>query len=247
MFLIILLPVTNFLDAQTGGYNPPMDTGGTGDPYYFQPKQPPDSLIWLRRNIPVEKVKALKKEDAFWYADKESAEKEKSSEPEKMKKPYIPLGQRTWFQTVLWMVIIGGFAVLLIWFLAGSQAGLFRNSRKIRVVPQNEDTITEDIFAIQYDTEIDRAARLGNYRLAIRLMYLRLLKEMTLKNIIVYKKDKTNSEYLFQLRPTSYYHDFFKLTRMYEYTWYGLFDIPGDGFQAIKKDFEQMQKKVFYR
>jgi hypothetical protein len=67
---------------------------------------------------------------------------------------------------------------------------------------------------------------------------------MSEKNIIQYKQDKTNFDYLLQLQPTNYYSSFFQLTRNYEYSWYGLFDISDEAYQLIKKDFEQFESKI---
>ena len=69
--------------------------------------------------------------------------------------------------------------------------------------------MTEDIFAINYQKEIDKACSKGNYRLAIRLMFLRLLKDLSEKNIIQYTQDKTNFDYLIQLHPTRLLQRFF--------------------------------------
>ena len=98
---------------------------------------------------------------------------------------------------------------------------------------------TEDIFQINYQREIDRAATAGNYRLAVRLMFLRLLKNLSQKNIIQYGHDRTNFDYLMQLRSTSYYNDFFRLTRNYEYAWFGNFEVNEEMYHVIKNDFEK--------
>ena len=87
---------------------------------------------------------------------------------------------------------------------------------------KEEELATEDIFAINYQKEIDKAAQQGNYRLAVRLLFLRILKNLSQKNIIRYTQDKTNLDYLVQLHATRYYSDFFRITRNYEYSWYGL-------------------------
>jgi hypothetical protein len=75
-------------------------------------------------------------------------------------------------------------------------------------------------------------------------MFLRLLKEMAEKNIIQYKQDRTNLDYLLQLQPTGYYHDFFRITRNYEYSWYGLFDISEDAYNKVKNDFTQFDLQI---
>ncbi len=96
------------------------------------------------------------------------------------------------------------------------------------------DMETNDIFAINYQKEIDKAVGMNNYRLAVRLMFLRLLRNLSDKNIIQYKQDSTNFDYMMQLRSTGMYPDFFRLTRNYEYSWYGQFDIDKEKYSSLK-------------
>jgi hypothetical protein len=77
-------------------------------------------------------------------------------------------------------------------------------------------------------------------------MFLRLLKSLADKNIIQYKPDRTDFDYLMQLHSTGYYDDFFRLTRNYEYSWYGQFDIDHERFSVMRKDFDNFDNKLKY-
>ena len=114
----------------------------------------------------------------------------------------------------------------------------------VRESAATEEPITEDIFAINYQKEIDKAAAQGNFRLATRLMFLRLLRTMAEKNIIHYQQDKTNMDYLVELNNSPIYRDFFRITRNYEYTWYGLFPLSIDEYQLIRTDFDRLEKEL---
>ncbi len=207
---------------------------------YFEYKDDFDSLVILQRNIPDSVTRRMQEDDAFWYANTEI---EKKKEAEKNKKTYKPLGQQTWVKTLIWIIIIGGFAAAIMWYLADSNVGLFR--KKVRVEKTADEEIeTEDIFAINYQKEIDKATALANYRLAVRLMFLRLLRNMSEKNVINYKIDKTNFDYLLELHYTKYYKDFFRITRNYEYTWYGQFEVNEEAFRVIRTDFDQFEKTL---
>jgi len=78
-------------------------------------------------------------------------------------------------------------------------------------------------------------------------MFLQMLKTMSGKNIIQYKQDRTNFDYLLQLRDTKHYHDFFRLTRNYEYSWYGNFPVSDEAWQLIKNDFEKFNNTISVR
>ena len=55
---------------------------------------------------------------------------------------------------------------------------------------------------------------------------------------------KRNFDYLSQLYSTGYYNDFFRLTRNYEYTWYGKFNVNPEAFGIIKTEFENFYRKL---
>ena len=199
-----------------------------------------DSSI-LQRHLPDSLVTKMKQDDDFWYAD---AEIEEEIKPEDKGSSYEPIGQQSWFQTLLWLVIIGGFGAAIIGYLSGSNVGLFRRKNKVFGNTGEEEMETDDIFAINYQKEIDKAEANGNYRLAIRLMFLRLLKVMAEKNIIEYKQGKTNLDYLLQLHPTGYYNNFFRITRNYEYSWYGKFEVGEVAYRMIRNDFTQFDRQL---
>lgn len=194
------------------------------------------------RHIPDSLTRKLKQEDDFWYADKDFRKKQEVQKDEH--EDYVPLGQRVWFRTLLWLIVIGGFLAFIIWYLAGTEFGLFRK-RPLLVSedPSAELEMPENIFEINYQRELDKAISRGDYRLGVRLLYLQLLKRMAEKNVISYKQDKTNSDYLFTLLSSRYYDGFFRLTRHYEYTWYGHFEVPEPAFGVIRGEFEQYQKQ----
>lgn len=215
-----------------------IDDNETG--YFSKTGHAPGDSSMMQRHVPDSLVKKMKQDDDFWYANAEIKEEKRDDK----KSNYIPLGQQQWFQTLLWLVIIAGFAAVIIWYLAGSNVGLFRRKNKAIQTTGEEELSTEDIFAINYQKEIDKAEAIGNYRLAIRLMFLRLLKDMSEKNIIQYKQDRTNLDYLLQLHPTVYYNNFFRITRNYEYSWYGQFEVGKDAFRMIRNDFNQLDLQL---
>lgn len=219
------------------------DEDETDREYFFVNKsyreEPPAPVL---RKVPAEKLEEISGQDAFWYANTEF-EKPKPDLPREYK-PYTPLTQRDWFRTLLWLVIIGGFAAFLMIYLTGNRIGLFRKKAVAANALDEEDQMPEDIFAINYQREIDKATALGNYRMATRLMYLRLLKNLSDRGLIQYSQDKTNFDYLLQVHSTPFYSDFFKVTRDYEYSWYGKFDISEHAFHLIRKDFDHFESRI---
>ncbi len=190
------------------------------------------------RHVPAGQVKKLQRDDDFWYANAMIRKVKARQKAETS----MPLVKRIWFQTLLWLIIIASFAGVLIWYLADSNVGLFRKKNKMieSDVALQDD---QDIFNINYQLEIDKAIQQKNYRLAIRLMFLRMLKDLSEKKIIQYTQDKTNFDYLMQLHSTRYYDGFFRIARNYEFSWYGQFEVNENAFRIIQGDFNQFNNQ----
>lgn len=136
------------------------------------------------------------------------------------------------------------FLGFLTWYLISNNIISFK--RKSTFTTENSEEVLEqeDIFSIQYKQAIQMAVQNKNYRLAVRLQYLQLLKQLADKKIINYQPEKTNFEYLLQLKPTTYHDDFFTVTRNYEYSWYGLFDLNEQQYHKIEEQFMNINKKL---
>jgi hypothetical protein len=202
----------------------------------------PDSLQY--RSLPDTTVQKLKADGHFWYVNYEFEKKKKEQQADEDGEAQLPFIERKLFQTILWMVIVGAFVAVIIMYLGNSNVRLFRKASKTLTDGNEVYAETDNIFEINYQYEIDKAVKNGNYRFAIRLMFLRQLKNLSDRKIINYKQDRTNFDYLLQLHSTKYYNDFFRLTRFYEYSWYGQFNIDLEKFPAIKNDFENFDRNL---
>ncbi len=195
------------------------------------------------RHLPDSLRAAWRNDKAYWYAD--------SNLGNAVLKPY-PGNQRRyskrstatagWLHPFLWVLIAAGFIGFL--YLLLRDGGLFRKRSAVLGEQEPDDTLSEDIFAINYQREIDKAASAGNYRFAVRLMFLRLLKNMAEKNIIRYRPDSTNFDYLLQLGGHRHYDTFFRITRNYEYSWYGQFEVKEEAYRLIRRDFDELERKL---
>lgn len=201
-----------------------------------------DDTLQLR-TVPDSVVVKYKSDPAFCYADRDF--RKKQEEVNDTDEPlFFRILRQPWVKALTWFIIIGGFIAVVVWYLAVNDVGIFR-SRSKNINPENESgEMPENIFEINYEKEIDKAISNTDYRLAVRLLFLRLLKNCSDKNIIQYKQEKTNLDYLMQLYNTSYYSHFFRLTRDYEYSWYGQFELNREKFDLIKTNFEKMDQLI---
>jgi flagellar basal body-associated protein FliL len=85
---------------------------------------------------------------------------------------------------------------------------------------------------------LEKTIAAEDYKTAVRLLYLTLLRELHLKKHIEWKKDKTNRDFVREMRVHGSYEHFKKLTLAYEVIWYGESAIREDQFLKIKHQFD---------
>jgi hypothetical protein len=180
-------------------------------------------------------LRRVRNDDAYWYAN--LPPKKPLPRPKEQKSFF----DKDWVRTLLWILIVACFVGALIWYLSSSNIRLFRKASP-PLVMEEDLPMSEDIFSLDYDKALRDALAAGNYRLAIRLLYLGTLKDLSERGRITYTQEKTNSDYLSQLYNTPYYRSFFRLTRDFEYSWYGQFSITGDTFAVVQKEFADFKQ-----
>lgn len=194
----------------------------------------------VSRAIPKRILDSLKEDDDYWYANLAPVKK-KAEAPEEAKKSWF---RQPWFRSLLWFVILGSFIGVVIWYLISGNILIFRKKAKSIAAEEEEELVTDDIFSIPYEQEIAKAESAANYRLAVRLWYLRLLKALSEKGLVDYRYGRTNHDYVLQLQKSVYYRDFSRLTRNFEYTWYGQFDLSAEAYQMMRNDFSTFQNAL---
>jgi len=192
---------------------------------------------YSRRHFPDSLRKALLEDEAYWYAN--AAPQKSETKTRSSRKSW----NDTWLRTVLWFLLVGCFLAVMAWWLFSSNISLFRKPAAV-LARDDAGGMNEDIFSIDYDREIGAAVAAGNYRLAIRLHYLKTLRNLASRNIIEYRQERTNSEYLAQLSASPYHTTFWKLTRSYEYTWYGQFVLSAESFGSVQQDFINFNSRI---
>jgi len=101
--------------------------------------------------------------------------------------------------------------------------------------------LEDDIHKINFDELIATALAKKDFRKAIRLHFLKLLKELTDNNLINWKIDKTNNDYQIELANSKYSSKFKELAVTYEYVWYGDFHLDEPNFKSTVSKFQSFK------
>lgn len=100
--------------------------------------------------------------------------------------------------------------------------------------------VEENLKDVNFETLIEDALHEKNYRLATRYSYLKSLKLLTNKEIIEWHYDKTNGEYLNEIKDENSKMVFKRISYIYDYIWYGEFPIDEAIYKKNQSDFEKI-------
>lgn len=104
--------------------------------------------------------------------------------------------------------------------------------------------VEEHLEHVDFDQLINTSLKENNYRLATRYLYLKSLKSLANTNTIEWHFDKTNTDYINEIKDLKLKGMFKRVSYIYDYIWYGEFPIDEASFNKNKDDFNELIKTV---
>ena len=141
-----------------------------------------------------------------------------------------------------WVLIIAGLGLIIFLLLKTDIRFLFYKKSKSGNIDFSE--ITEDIHKIDFDKQIDEAIAKKDFRKAVRLYFLKILKSLSDKNLIDWKPDKTNYDFYVELKEQNCQNDFRSVSVLYDYVWYGDFSLNENEFKTAAQQFRQFNEHL---
>ncbi len=190
------------------------------------------------RKPPYEIIDSYKKDPAYFYdGDREG----------------MGLLQRILLKIVQWLVsglsgqswllyVLGGFAIIIVFLLVLRLlnipfSGIFSFSGSSSVSGLEMVHPAEGMTRVEMEKLYKLYRGNGAYREAVRVLYLMYLKNLHQEGVIRLKINKTNKDYLHEIKDETIFKDFRKLSRLYDYVWFGQFNIVDQEFFQIEKEF----------
>lgn len=140
-------------------------------------------------------------------------------------------------------VLIILFAVYLIAKALINKEGQWIFGKKSAKNNVDYSEIEKNLHLVDFEKLIQNTLASGEKRLSIRYYYLWLLKRMTEREWIVWDVEKTNSDYLYELKDQKRKDEFAYLSYLYNNIWYGEFELDEATFTKTKNAFEHALKK----
>lgn len=197
-----------------------------------------------KKRIFNENLKEKYNDKEFQYTEEEEVEKkEKKEDLSSSGSAFV--GVFLVFISKIFPFLLGAIIVFIILktFL-GTETNFWNFKKTKKKVAEKLVYEDEDI----HDTDIDRllqnAINNKDYRLAIRYYYLSVLKDLSNKKLIDYHKDKTNSEYLFEIEDKIKRAEFSYLSYIYSYVWYGDFPIDETNFKLAENKYKSFKNSL---
>lgn len=104
--------------------------------------------------------------------------------------------------------------------------------------------IEKNLHHIDFEKLIRNSLASGDTRISIRYYYLWLLKIMSEKGLITWDIEKTNSDYLYEIKNEVKKAEFAYASYLYNYIWYGEFEMDSHTFEKAKAAIEKMIKSI---
>jgi hypothetical protein len=145
--------------------------------------------------------------------------------------------------TANWGAFLQGLAIVLAVLAIGYGVYRMLQAPVNRSLARDGVEITLDnLDDYIHETDLDRFLRealaAGNFALAIRVYYLQTIKTLSEKKAIRWSREKTNRDYLTEMKAHPAQPLFRQITRRYERVWYGNQDLSASEFAQIEPDFK---------
>jgi len=109
------------------------------------------------------------------------------------------------------------------------------NSNEVKMIESEED-----ISQINFDELIAAAAQRKDYKLAVRYLFLKSLKLLSEKEIIELRNNKTNYQYLSEIKNNRISSAFQIATSRFEWIWYGDFPVDDNVMKSSQNEFNEL-------
>ncbi|WP_031428348.1 DUF4129 domain-containing protein [Flavimarina sp. Hel_I_48] len=140
-------------------------------------------------------------------------------------------------------LIVAGVLVFLVWlFIKVDMSGspLLGSTPNQVILNSEEELLKHD----DLQQLIDNATNNNNYRLAIRYYYLLVLQNLSKKELITWEVQKTNKDYVYELQDSKLRSQFSKITRIYDFIWYGSFEVNESAFAKAQQEFIKLNSGI---
>ena len=145
---------------------------------------------------------------------------------------------------LIFKILFGGLTIFLLVIAITTTRiyKLFYSDQEI--VSPKVSLINRDHQPIDFDETIRESVSQMQYRLAIRIFYLKIINLLRIKDYIHFSMGKTNVDYLLDLTNVELKSGFHSITTIYNHVWYGDIEISLEQYQRFESDFQSFYTTI---
>lgn len=106
------------------------------------------------------------------------------------------------------------------------------------------EKLEENIHEVDLEKLLAEFTLQNKFSMMIRIQYLMIIKELSTRKIIDWKKQKTNGAYLQELYGHTLFTPFQKATRVYERIWFGEVQLDNAKYSENESNFKQLLAQI---
>lgn len=149
---------------------------------------------------------------------------------------------------IILIIAIAFVAYLILRIIGVPIKGLFVFSKSTRVEELAFGLNNDGIESSKLEKQLNQYINNQAYREATRILFLICLRQLNRKGLIQWNIYKTDREYYYELKNDDLKEAFLNIIRLYEFIWFGKFNITQIEFEKIKIHFDdflsQLQNKI---
>lgn len=174
--------------------------------------------------------------ETFKEFDTKESKVEKSTTT---KMPSLDLGG---FKYVFYILVAGAILYVIVKILQNINSSPAIDLDKGRIYTLSE--VEEKILEIDLNEILNNALLNKDYRLALRINFLIIIKMLSLKGKINWTKEKTNWEYYHEIKDPSIAIKFKEIVVPFETIWYGEHELTEAQFNRLQPSYESFKNQV---
>jgi len=140
------------------------------------------------------------------------------------------LSSAGFWKTLLFILLF----LLLIWIIYIIVKNRQPSNKKVVIQNVENDWHPETITKTELELMLEKALSKEDYRECVRVYFMFILKELTIKSWIKWKAEKTNYDYILEMRNKDYSMRFEEAVRIYDIVWYGDYAITKEVYTQLQ-------------
>lgn len=143
---------------------------------------------------------------------------------------------------LLYGLMVAALIIIILGLFKSEIRGFFYSVKKEQKIRFEEQE--EDIHKINFDKLIARAVENKEYKIAIRYLFLKTLRLLSDQRIINLQSNKTNQDYLSEIKKNEVADLFSRVALGFELAWYGDFPVDENQYRNSRIIFNNLSETL---